>query len=804
MSESNITLSPLLQSTHRISLSSMPPATPPVVAAAPWDAFVLGHPQGHLLQTSAWGQLKRQFGWRDGGAALIDDQGVIRAGAMLLFQRTAGLTLAYAPKGPLTNWHDQTLTAELFLQLQQTCQRAGAALLKLEPDLPDTADNRALLRSYGLQPSPQTVQPRSTIMLDLRGDDDTILQRMKSKWRYNVRLAARKEITVRAATAADLPVIAELMQETGARDGFAVHSAAYYTRAYELFVPDHGVYLLAEYAGEPIAAIVVCAVGDSAYYLWGASSDRERNRMPNHALQWAGIQWAKAQGASRYDFWGIPDELGQLAQGLRNGDGSGTASDLLPIDLDALPAGDLWGVYRFKQGFGGAVVRTVGAWDLPISPVGYRIYLSGLQLMAQTRTLQQEIRRYSQLSLGHDNGHDTGKENSNDAEDRRPVAGNSAASNKLAGSKVVTAHYTSTPLTLTSIRHATEWRTTLAKLSHPHVLQSWEWGEIKAQTGWQAERYALLEQQTPVAAFQFLWRQPIPYLPLRIGYVSKGPTVDWRNLDLVDQTLSTIEQLARKRNCILVKIDPDVRTDTTTGRLVLHGLARRGWRFSNEQIQFKNSGLSDLTVGEEALLGGMKSKWRYNVRLAEKRGITVRVAGLADLATFYQLYSETGARDGFLVRPFSYYRTTWEAFLRAEEDANNPAGGTLLLAEHPDEPTALAGLFLLRYGTTSWYFYGASSERRRRDMPNYLLQWEALRWSLAHGCTTYDWWGAPTEPEDPNDSMQGVWQFKQGFGAELQPQIGAWDFPVMPSLYRLYQEALPRALQLLRKVAKAS
>ncbi len=797
MSESNVTLSPLRPSSNCPTLP-IPAVVPmPAVAAAAWDKFVLAHPQGHLLQTSAWGQLKRQFGWRDGGTALVDDQGAICAGAMVLFQQTAGLTLAYAPKGPLTNWHNQTVTAELFLQLQALCRQAGAVLLKIEPDLPDTADNRARLRSYGLQPSPQTVQPRSTIMLDICGDDDTILQRMKSKWRYNVRLAARKEISVRAATAADLPMIAELMQETGARDGFAVHSAAYYTRAYELFVPEHGVYLLAEYAGEPIAAIVVCAVGNTAYYLWGASSDRERNRMPNHALQWAGIQWAKAHGASFYDFWGIPDALGQLAQGLHNGDGSGTPGEALPLDLDALPAGDLWGVYRFKQGFGGAVVRTVGAWDLPISPVGYRIYLSGLHWLAQARTLQQEIRRYRQLSPTHDKAHHK--------EPNSSIAGDPAADSDLVGSEAVPAcsHDASPPLMLTPIHNATAWRAVLAKFAHPHVLQSWEWGEIKAQTGWQAERYVLREQQKPVAAFQFLWRQPIPYLPLRIGYISKGPTVEWNDLDLVDQTLSMIEQLARKRNCILVKVDPDLRTDTTTGRLVLHGLARRGWLFSNEQIQFKNTALSDLAVGEEALLGAMKSKWRYNVRLAEKRGITVRAAGAADLVTFYQLYCETGVRDGFLVRPFSYYRTTWEAFLRAESDADNPAGGTLLLAEHPDEPTAVAGLFLFRYGATSWYFYGASSERRRRDMPNYLLQWEALRWSLAHGCTTYDWWGAPTEPDNPDDDMQGVWQFKQGFGATLQPHIGAWDFPVMPLRYRLYQEALPRTLQLLRQIAKA-
>jgi lipid II:glycine glycyltransferase (peptidoglycan interpeptide bridge formation enzyme) len=129
----------------------------------------------------------------------------------------------------------------------------------------------------------------------------------------------------------------------------------------------------------------------------------------------------------------------------------------------------------------------------------------------------------------------------------------------------------------------------------------------------------------------------------------------------------------------------------------------------------------------------------------------------------------------------------------------NPAGGALLLAEHADEPTPVAGLFLFRYGARAWYFYGASSERRRRDMPNYLLQWEALRWALAQGCTVYDWWGAPTQLDDPDDGMQGVWQFKQGFGAVFQPHIGAWDYVVSPTGYRLYAEVMPRVLGWMRR-----
>jgi lipid II:glycine glycyltransferase (peptidoglycan interpeptide bridge formation enzyme) len=722
-----------------------------------WDALVQRSPLGHPLQSSAWGRLKARFGWRRQIVALTSSDGCPQAGSLLLFRRVAGLSMAYAPKGPLTNWQEPAQTRTLLDALRAECCRQGALFLKIEPELPDTPINRDLLVAYGFRPSPQSIQPHSTIVLDISGGEEAILQRMKSKWRYNIRLAERKEVTVREISRADLPSFNKLMEATGERDGFAVRSADYYSAAYELFVPQHGAFLLAEYAGQPLAALVVCMTGENACYLWGASSDHERNRMPNHALQWAAIRWARTRGATRYDFYGIPDEIGQVALGLHAGDGSGVPVDKLPLDLEALPSHGLWGVYRFKQGFGGAVVRSIGAWDLPISPVGYWFYGAGL-------TLKKRIDTQRTAKLG----------------------------------TPMTTAPISTGLLCKRVEAAEEWRGLLSGLAEPHVLQSWEWGEVKAQTEWRAARFGLLAGQQPQAAFQFLWRQPSPYLPWRVGYVPKGPVVDWSNGDLVDTTLAEIECQARQHHCIFVKIDPDVGEDTTRGRLLLHALARRGWRSSPEQIQFKNTGYSDLTANEDQLLASMKSKWRYNIRLAERRGIRVRQGDEGDFVAFYQLYAETGQRDGFLIRPLDYYTTTWRTFLAAQTQPGNPAGGALLLAEHPDDAQPLAGLFLFRYGSSAWYFYGASSERQRRDMPNYLLQWEALRWAKAQGCIRYDWWGAPAHPSDEQDSLQGVWQFKQGFGAEFQSHIGAWDYPVAPLLYRLYQDTMPEVLSLLR------
>lgn len=745
---------------------------------ARWDEWLATNSNSHPLQLSGWGDLKSRFGWEVQRIAILDNKGDIKAGAQLLLRSAYGLRLAYIPRGPVVDWGDDEQRQRLFDLIETECRRLGADVLKIEPALPDTPATRALLHAHGFHAGAQTIQPPSTILIDLT-DDDALLAAMKPKWRYNVRLAERKGVTVRVMQHSDLPTFHRLMRETGARDGFDVHSDAYFNAAFDLLSPDHAAFLVAEYAGEALATIVVALAGKSAVYLWGASSERERSRMPNHALQWAGMRWARAHGAAHYDLWGIPDDLGRLAMMLGGDVSIGVTSDALPIQLDALPGHGLWGVYRFKQGFGGRTVRMVGAWDKPIRQPGATIYSVGLAAMGWKNELARKI----------------------------------DAANIAQHSKNRSSARTSPQPVVTAVTVPQQWRAMMAQMPAPHVLQSWEWGEIKAQTAWRAERLAL---DTPYgkAAFQLLWRQPLPVAPVRIGYVPKGPSLDWSNLNLVDATLSAIEMYARRCGCIFVKIDPDVREDTTEGRLVLHTLERRGWRYSAEQVQFKNSAVTilegkrgtkgdkreELRVLEETLLAKMKNKWRYNIRLAEKRGIVVRQAEIDELPIFYSLYKETSRRDGFLIRPLDYYLTTWRTFLRAQQEPGNPAGGALLLAEHPDDPQPLAGLFLLRYGATAWYFYGASSDRHRRDMPNYLLQWEALRWAAAQGCTIYDWWGAPTHLDDPDDPMQGVWRFKQGFGAELQPHIGAWDYVISPIVYRLISESLPHLLGAMRQL----
>jgi len=335
-----------------------------------WDRFVAAHPQAHILQTSPWGDLKAAFGWEVGRVALVEgDQ--IAAGAQVLYRRLpAGLgRLAYVPRGPLVDWEDGAMAAALMRALEEEARARGAVALTVEPDLPDGPVHRERLAALGLAPSPLgSVQPRRTLVVDLAPGEEAILAAMKSKTRYNIRLAARKGVAVREGTEADLPAFHRLMAATAARDRFGVHAPAYYERAFRLFVPRGWArLLLAEVEGEPVAALMAFALPPRAWYFYGASGDAHREKMPNYLLQWEAMRWARSLGCTEYDLWGVPDE----------------ERERLEAEFTHRRDG-LWGVYRFKRGFGGRLVRTVGAWDLPLRPLPYRLYTLAVRLRGKT------------------------------------------------------------------------------------------------------------------------------------------------------------------------------------------------------------------------------------------------------------------------------------------------------------------------------------------------------------------------------------------------------------------------------------
>jgi lipid II:glycine glycyltransferase (peptidoglycan interpeptide bridge formation enzyme) len=316
-----------------------------------WNAFTIALPQAHLLQTSSWGELKSAFGWK--ARYLTNGE----TGAQLLLRPLPlGYHIAYIPMGPIGNW-----LPDMIPSLDEFCRNNRCILLKVEPDSDWNADLVERLSDAGLTASPHTIQPQSTIEIDITPGEDEILAAMKQKTRYNIRLAGRKDVRVRPWD--DLEGFSRMMIETGERDEFGAHSQAYFQKAYDLFYPQGACELLvAEYDGQPLAALMVFARGHRAWYLYGSSTDAHRNRMPTYLLQWEAIRWARSRGCTIYDLWGIPD------------------ADEETLEQQFTQRSDgLWGVYRFKRGFGGQVMRSMGAWDRVYNPWLYRLYTLWVQ-----------------------------------------------------------------------------------------------------------------------------------------------------------------------------------------------------------------------------------------------------------------------------------------------------------------------------------------------------------------------------------------------------------------------------------------
>jgi lipid II:glycine glycyltransferase (peptidoglycan interpeptide bridge formation enzyme) len=320
------------------------------VSLSEWNSFLHKHPDVHLLQMGEWGELKSAFGWKP-VRLILDD----KIGAQILFRRLPlGLTLGYMPK-PVFSDQLSAIGDQVWREVDSVCIQQHAIFLKIEPDIwinqvPDTW-------TLTFDTSSHNIQPPRTIVLDIKDDEEQILARMKQKCRYNIRLAEKKSVTVRAWD--DIPAFHAMITVTSGRDGFGVHALEYYSRAYELFHPK-GIceLLVAEYEDKPLAALMVFAHGRRAWYVYGASNDLERNRMPAYLLQWEAIRWAKARGCAEYDLWGVPDEN----------------EDVLEANFETRSDG-LWGVYRFKRGFGGELKRAAQALDRIYNPMLYKLYL---------------------------------------------------------------------------------------------------------------------------------------------------------------------------------------------------------------------------------------------------------------------------------------------------------------------------------------------------------------------------------------------------------------------------------------------
>ena len=370
------------------------------------------------------------------------------------------------------------------------------------------------------------------------------------------------------------------------------------------------------------------------------------------------------------------------------------------------------------------------------------------------------------------------------------------------------------------------WDKLIAQMNNSHFLQSTEWASVKSAYNWtpiplvwiaEGDTYKMTKftgsfeaaHGSPCAAAMVLKRTlPIigRYLNAQILYVPKGPMLmDWGNSGLLSAVLTDLADFSHQSGALFIKIDPDFTigsgesgepsaiTNPLTDSIV-ESFQDHKYQYSEEQIQYKNTVSVDLCQTEDELLSLMKQKTRYNIRLANRKGVTIRDADREDYDSLYRMYAETSLRDGFAIREKEYYFILWETFLDHQM-------GEALIAEV--DGTTVAAVVILRFAQKAWYFQGMSTLHHRDKMPNYMLQWEAMKRAKNIGCRVYDMWGAPDVFAD-NDPLWNVYRFKKGFGGEVIRHIGAWDYITRPVSFWIYRHSLPFGLAAMRRIGRTS
>jgi len=291
------------------------------------------------------------------------------------------------------------------------------------------------------------------------------------------------------------------------------------------------------------------------------------------------------------------------------------------------------------------------------------------------------------------------------------------------------------------------------------------------------------EQEELVAAAQVLCRTA-PHVPLRVGflaYIPKGPVIDWEQPELCATFFSQLNTQLQQRGAVALRMEPSQVVAVATNNSLMESLSAT-LLYPTTPVQPIRTILLDLTLAEATLLSHMKEKWRYNLRLAERKGVTVRVAETEeDVKAWYALMQVTSDRDQFGVHTLDYYLQAWRIFSTRHQ-------ASLFLAEHDGQ--LLAGIFVGLFARQGIYLYGASSNEQRNLMPNYLLQWEAIRWAKQEGATLYDFWGIPAT-EDEDEAMAGVYRFKRGWGGDIVRFVGCYEHIYHPLKMRMVKRYVP-------------
>ena len=304
--------------------------------------------------------------------------------------------------------------------------------------------------------------------------------------------------------------------------------------------------------------------------------------------------------------------------------------------------------------------------------------------------------------------------------------------------------------------------------------QSLEWARVK--TSWKREVILAEDENKKIIGSLMVWVRKIPIFG-NIMYSARGPICDIHDMEVLQQLTEGAKELAKKYNAIVLRIEPDIKSDDEDFKNIMLQL---GFSIKDDAKNFREEiqpryvfRLDTKGKTEDEIFKAFHQKTRYNVRLATKKGVTIKEGNKEDLKDFHKIMVTTGIRDGFITRPLEYFEKMY--------DELGPEHMKVLLAYYEGKP--IAGVIPIMYGNKTWYLYGASSNEHRNLMPNYLLQWEMVKIALANKSDIYDLRGVPGIADNSN----GLYRFKKGFGAEYTEFIGEVYMEFKPLRYRLYK-----------------
>jgi lipid II:glycine glycyltransferase (peptidoglycan interpeptide bridge formation enzyme) len=357
----------------------------------------------------------------------------------------------------------------------------------------------------------------------------------------------------------------------------------------------------------------------------------------------------------------------------------------------------------------------------------------------------------------------------------------------------------------------------------PVFLQSKFWADFKALAGWTYTRYQVAFEPegeiSALAPFTISVMERSLGASLRFAYMPHGPATGsgpgpetrLAPADRGELLLAIAGQLRSRvsRSCLFIRFDPawyeaedassatDSSDASANDGVAALATVHEAPTFKSpprpvfgkpflkaSDVQPPDSVVLAIQKSDDEILAGMKTKWRYNIRLSAKKGVVVASEGAASLGEFYTLYETTSARDHIAIHPRNYYERLFA--LQAGNAAEPKPDIRLWIARY--EGQALAAIITVYYGGEATYLYGASSDAHRNLMPAYALQWAAIRAAREAGCSTYDFYGIPPV-DDPAHAMSGLYRFKTGFGGEIRHYAGAWDYVLLPATYTVFRFA---------------